>query len=276
MADVEGLYYEISGRPDRPWLVLSHGMALDLENMRPLIARLESDWRVLAWDMPGHGRSVATSQISTTAIVGRLEHLLDALAIREARVIGFSFGGVIAQMLARRRPELFSALIAYGCLAPFHQSAPVPAALVGAAIAPYHLQSWAAIQSKFAIACADSQQGRIDAWRASQQTDKQTFLRMTRALLTSFEPARDICFDCRLLIIRGENDSNALLLAKAAAGLRKAHPGAIEIVIPGAGHCVHQDAPDLLYGAVADFLCSHSLDHRRPSPSKVAGVSEPC
>lgn len=275
MPDIDGLYYEISGPADRPWVLLCHGMALDLENLRPLISRLETDWRVLAWDMPGHGQSLATLHISIDAFVDRLEHLLGALAIREARVIGFSFGGVIAQVLARRRPEFLSALIAYGCLAPYHQSAPLPAALVSAAIAPHHLQSWAAIQSKFAIACADSDEGRIDAWRASQHTDKPTFLRMTRALLTCFEPVRDLRFSCPLLIIRGENDSNAALLAKAAAGLRKAHPDSAEMVIPGAGHCVHQDAPDLLYGALADFLCGHGLDHQRPPPSKAEGVSEP-
>lgn len=254
MPEIDGLYYELSGPEDRPVVLLCHGMALDLENLRPLIARLETDWRVLAWDMPGHGRSLATSQISMGVFVDRLELLLDALRIRGAHMIGFSFGGVIAQILAHRRPGFVSAMIAYACLSPFHQRAPLPAALVEAAIAPYHLQRWAAIQSKFAIACAESQQGRIDAWRASQLTDKTSFIRMTRALLTCFEPARGYRFDRPLLIVRGENDSNAALLAAASAGLRRVHPNAREIIIPNAGHCVHQDAPELLYQAVSDFL----------------------
>ncbi len=275
MADVEGLYYEISGQPDRPWLVLSHGMALDLENMRPLIARLESDWRVLAWDMPGHGRSVAHAKISVGAFASLLENLLDRLGITGARMLGFSFGGVVAQVLVRRRPDLASALIAYGCFAPFHQESPLPSALVEAAIAPYHVQSWPAIQSKFAIACADSEDGRIDAWRASQQTDKPTFLRMTRALLTSFEPAGTVRFDCPLLIVRGGNDSNGALLEKAATGLRNAHPDAQEIVIPDAGHCAHHDAPDLLYRAVSDFLHGHDIeDQRRPLQEDKSGLDD--
>lgn len=275
MPDFEGLYYEISGRPDRPWVVLCHGMALDLENMRPLIARLESDWRLLAWDMPGHGRSIVAAKISTDAFAGLLANLLDRLGISGAHILGFSFGGVVAQKLARARPDLVSALVAYGCFAPFHQKSPLPPALVEAAIAPYHVQSWPAIQSKFAIACADSDDGRIDAWRASQQTDKPTFLRMTRALLTSFEFAGDVRFDCPLLIVRGENDSNGALLEKAAMGLRYAHPDAAEIVIPGAGHCAHRDAPDLLYRAVSDFLHAHDIgDRHRPRQQGRSGSDE--
>lgn len=275
MPDFEGLYYEISGQPDRPWVVLCHGMALDLENMRPLTARLENDWRVLAWDMPGHGRSIAPAKISTSAFAALLEALLDRLEIHGAKMLGFSFGGVVAQTLARRRPDLASALIAYGCFAPFHQQAPLPLALVDTAIAPYHVQSWAAIQSKFAIACADSEDGRSDAYRASQQTDKPTFLRMTRALLASFESAGDVRFDCPLLIVRGGNDSNGALLEKAASGLRIAHPEAQEIVIPGAGHCAHQDAPELLHRAISDFLIGHDIaDRRQPLPRDRAGPND--
>lgn len=257
MSELDGLYYEMSGPADRPWVVLCHGMGLDLENLRPLISRLASDWRVLAWDMPGHGRSLPTSQISTDAFASLLELLLEAHDIRRASLLGFSFGGVVAQKLARRRPDLASALVAFGCFAPFHQEQPVGSALIEAALAPYHVQSWAAIQSKFAIACADSEQGRVDAWRATQLIDKPLFLRMTRALLRCFEPAPAFRFDCPLLIVRGDNDSNAALLAKASVGLQRAHPDATKCVIPGAGHCAHQDAPDLLHRAISDFLFAH-------------------
>lgn len=257
MPEFEGLYYEVSGQTDRPWVVLCHGMALDLDNMRPMIARLESDRRILAWDMPGHGRSIACGEYSTNAFAAKLARLLERLGIGDARMLGFSFGGIVVQKLARDRPDLVSALVAYGCFAPFHQRPPLPASFIQAAIAPYLVQSWAAIQSKFAITCADSEDGRIDAWRASQQIDKPTFLRMTRALLTSFEAASDVRFGCPLLIIRGENDANRDLLDKAATGLRNAHPATQAIVIPDAGHCAHWDAPDLLYRAVSGFLHDH-------------------
>ena len=59
--------------------------------------------------------------------------MADALAavvadadVDEAVLLGFSFGGVVVQIFAKRHPERVAALVAYACYAPYSQAAPLP------------------------------------------------------------------------------------------------------------------------------------------------------
>lgn len=83
---------------DGPPVVLVHGMGLNLSmwdgQMPPLTAR----FRVVAYDLLGHGRSDARpGPYAMDDFVDQLARLLDALEIDRCALVGFSLGGLIVQ-----------------------------------------------------------------------------------------------------------------------------------------------------------------------------------
>lgn len=245
--------YEVIGAAAAPWLVVSHGMGLDALNMRPLAERLSQDWRVLLWDMPGHGDSAPLARVGMESYADALEAVIASAGAEAPVLLGFSFGGMVSQYLAAREPRRHRALIAYGCFAPFHQPAPYGKLEIAAALTAYRLQSWARIREHFSQACALTQRGRAEIDRATARCSKPVFTAMARALLSSFKP-RAMRFNGYMLILRGADDSNRALLETAAAGLKAAHPHAKEVIIANAGHCAHDDRFEETAAAIEAFL----------------------
>jgi len=84
-----------------PPLLLLNGVGAPLELWRPLLRRLDGV-RAIAVDLPGSGDSEAPRLPLTVGGYARLAvELLDALDCARASVLGFSFGGMVAQELAR-------------------------------------------------------------------------------------------------------------------------------------------------------------------------------
>jgi 3-oxoadipate enol-lactonase len=109
-----GLYYEVHGDAvdnARPWLVFSHSLACDSGMWWPQLAEFARDYRVLAFDTRGHGRSDAPAGPYTMDMLADDAHgLMRALGIRNAHFAGLSMGGMIGQALTLRHPELVASL----------------------------------------------------------------------------------------------------------------------------------------------------------------------
>ena len=78
----------------------------------PLIAALAAKHRVILYDNRGAGRTGDPGgPIAMETLADDAAALLEALAIPRAHVLGVSMGGMIAQELALRRPELVERLV---------------------------------------------------------------------------------------------------------------------------------------------------------------------
>jgi 3-oxoadipate enol-lactonase len=106
-----GIHYSIEG--GGPWVVLSHSLACDLSMWDPQVpALLEAGYRVLRYDMRGHGASLVTPPPYTLdLLLEDLIALLDELGVERAHVVGLSIGGMIAQRLALEHPKRLHALV---------------------------------------------------------------------------------------------------------------------------------------------------------------------
>src|SRR6266852_622557 len=81
------LYYEVTGHG--PPLVLAHGFACGLRMWDPQVKALARSWRVVAYDVRGHGMSEAPADpaaYSQPISVADLRALLERLEIRQAVV----------------------------------------------------------------------------------------------------------------------------------------------------------------------------------------------
>lgn len=88
-----------------PDVVLVHGSPGSLEDWEPILARLSPRFRVTAFDRPGHGYSGGAERPHTPAENAAVAlDLIRALGLRDAVLVGHSFGGAVALDLAIRRP----------------------------------------------------------------------------------------------------------------------------------------------------------------------------
>ncbi len=104
-------YQQAGSGPD---VVLIHGLTGDLSIwfLCKAIQALSATHRVTAYDLRGHGYSEATATGSTSADHAADElGLMDALGTRRAKLVGHSFGGVIALHAAVLAPERVGAVV---------------------------------------------------------------------------------------------------------------------------------------------------------------------
>jgi pimeloyl-ACP methyl ester carboxylesterase len=106
-----GSRYELSGPADAPVLALIHGLGLNRRIWDRYRSRLGQRYRVLTYDLYGHGESAAPPQAPDLALFsGQLVGLMDELAIEQCALVGFSLGGMINRRLALDYPERVTAL----------------------------------------------------------------------------------------------------------------------------------------------------------------------
>jgi 3-oxoadipate enol-lactonase len=78
----------------------------------PQAATLGERFRLLRYDLPGHGNSPAPPGAYSLADLGReLLEVLDALGIEQALLCGLSIGGMISMWVAAHAPERVKALV---------------------------------------------------------------------------------------------------------------------------------------------------------------------
>lgn len=97
MVDPVRLAYQESGR-GRP-VVLLHGTADDSSTWDGIA--WPADWRVLALDLRGHGRSPRPGEYALPALVADVETTLDALGVDSFDLVGHSMGAMVGYLLAQ-------------------------------------------------------------------------------------------------------------------------------------------------------------------------------
>ncbi len=108
--DETQLYYEQTG-DGRDLLIIS-GTGSDLRIPRPTIPHIEDKYRILRYDHRGLGQSTTdNTAVSMFHFADDAAALLTKLGIRQVDVVGISFGGMVAQHLAHRHPQLVRKLV---------------------------------------------------------------------------------------------------------------------------------------------------------------------
>ncbi|HEX6849254.1 MAG TPA: alpha/beta hydrolase, partial [Chitinophagaceae bacterium] len=109
------LYYEDTGRGVP--LLLLHGFGGTTSHWEPYIREFAKNYRVIAMDLPGHGRSdfMDTTEVylhkrAAEYIIG----LLDRLQIDSINIMGISSGGFITTYIATIRPQLVKKMVVIG------------------------------------------------------------------------------------------------------------------------------------------------------------------
>ncbi|MET0189362.1 MAG: 3-oxoadipate enol-lactonase [Pseudonocardia sediminis] len=103
------IHHRIDGPDDAPVLVLGPSLGTDLGLFDAQTAAFSDRFRVVRFDLRGHGASPVPSGDATMAdLAGDVVELLDSLGIDKVHYVGVSIGGAIGQQLAVHTDRLLS------------------------------------------------------------------------------------------------------------------------------------------------------------------------
>ncbi|OAQ39617.1 hypothetical protein A5893_08480 [Pedobacter psychrophilus] len=95
------IYFEETGNPDKTPLLLSHGAFGNLEDFNLIVSKLETDFRIIAIDSRGHGKStLGNEELSYELLQSDVESVLNHLQLSSIDMIGISDGGIVGYRLA--------------------------------------------------------------------------------------------------------------------------------------------------------------------------------
>jgi poly(3-hydroxyalkanoate) depolymerase len=109
--EVAGLRLRVARQGTGDPLLLITGIGANLEMWAPFARRVE-DRELVAFDAPGTGLSQRPRMpLRMGGLADVVRELMDVLALERADVLGYSFGGGLAQELARRAPDRVRRLV---------------------------------------------------------------------------------------------------------------------------------------------------------------------
>ncbi len=104
--------YSIEGPPGAPVVTMSHALAANMGMWNFQVSVLKSNYRVLRYDIRGHGETEVTEGPYTLdQLAEDIKELLQILGIRRTSFIGLSMGSMIGQVLALNYPEMIQCLV---------------------------------------------------------------------------------------------------------------------------------------------------------------------
>lgn len=271
--DVDGVdiaFVDSGGK--KPPIVLIHGLSSYLSFWEYQVEDLSTDFRVLALDLPGYGASGRPDAPYTPSYyAGIVAHWMDAIGLPYAHVIGHSMGGQIGCELALAYPQKVDKLIL---------SAPAGFEPMNAGAKNFMKSYWTEAR---ATEASEEQVRANFVAMVFNKTDKgverliEERVRLGQSPAfggTSVAVARSVAgmldepmleraakIDKPTLIIYGTDDKmipNPIFTGGSTRTVaERAHriiPDSKLLLVPGGGHTIHHEEPQVFDRAVREFL----------------------
>jgi pimeloyl-ACP methyl ester carboxylesterase len=238
------LRYEDRGRG--PTILLNHGYGATSQMWAGQVENLQSDYRVITWDLRGHGQSdspEALADYSRSAAVDDMQAILDACQLERAVIGGLSLGGYLSLAFHLAHPERVRALMLFDT-GPGYKN-------------PKARDAWNRGAERMArefeahglAALAGGAEVRISTHRSAEG-----LARAARGTLTQFDSqVAESLGEIRVptLVLAGERDEPFLAATDYMAAKI---PNATKVLIPDAGHAANIEQPQAFNQAVRSFL----------------------
>jgi 3-oxoadipate enol-lactonase len=241
-----------------PTVLMLHGIGGGHLAFAPQVETLASSgYRAVAWDMPGYGNSAPIEPYTFKGLAQSCIALIETLNCGDVVLLGHSMGGMVAQEVMARRPELVSKLVLCGTSPSFGQpegdwqrefiaqrTAPLDAGTSMAELAETLVPQM--------VGPGSLPEGVRLATHCMSQVPPSTYRRALEALVTFDRRANLPQIRVPTLVVAGEHDRDAppAMVKKMADSIS----GATFIEMPGIGHLQNLEAPDEFDGLLLNFL----------------------
>ncbi|MGN8131338.1 alpha/beta fold hydrolase [Arthrobacter sp. RC1.1 241] len=240
----------------RERLALIHGVGLDSSMWNPLREFLEPEYDVQVLELLGHGhRPPAPEGITLAGLAADIAEQLEP----NTHLVGFSLGALVAQHLARFRPDLVASLVSVAsvCARTSQEHAAVMVRLASAesdfpATIEASIQRWYPQGSNVPAELVEATREVL------QGNDPKSFLACYRVFATAdAEIAPELPhISVPSHAVTGELDPGST--PEMSARLAAAIPGCTYSIIPGARHMMPVERPQELAHTLTAFIKEHS------------------
>ena len=240
-------------------LVILHGLFGNLDNWSTIARRWAEDYRVILVDLRNHGRSPHADEMTYPLMAEDLAAFLEEQGVDRCHLLGHSMGGKVAMQTALSYPTLVEKLVVvdmaprpYGrghddVFAALH--ALDPANLQDRREAEEqmkpHMEDAGVRMFLLKNLARDGEEGF--RWRMNLQVLDRDYENLIAPVGTLGQD-----FPRPALFVRG--GKSGYVKDEDIDGIRYLFPAATIKTVAGAGHWVHAEAPEELYGLVRDFL----------------------
>lgn len=259
---VKGFSIAYSSTGNGPALVLLHGgLNCDSRVWKPQMISLSEDFTVIAWDAPGAGKSDDTPQHFTIEDwADCLASLLDNIGIKQAHILGLSWGGLLAQVFYERHSAYVLSLILCdtytgwkGSLTDSEFKMRATAALADASLPPKEV-ALKYLPTMF----SDSASSKLNEELLnilSSDFHPNGFRAMVKTMAID---TRELLPKIKVptLLIWGESDKRSPM--NVAQQFYNSISGSKLVIISRAGHVSNMENPEEFNNAVKDFCLSAS------------------
>jgi (E)-2-((N-methylformamido)methylene)succinate hydrolase len=260
LTSANGSRYTLNGPADAPVLAFIHGLGLNRHIWDKFVSRFAVRYRVLNYDLYGHGESVAAPVKPSVSLYSQqLIGIIDELGIERCSLAGFSLGGMINRRVAIDHPERVATLMILN--SPHERGAEAQAqveqrALDSAAGGPgatldATIERW--FTPEFRAAHDDYIQ-RVRAWVLANDAHNYALAREVLAfgVVELIRPQPPIVKPT--LVMTCENDSGSTPAMSQA--IASEIDGAEVIIVPALKHMGLAENPGFFINALAEFLDS--------------------
>ena len=238
------IYYEDHG--SGPAVLLSHGYSATSRMWEGQVDALKDRYRVITWDMRGHGESDSPAdqaEYSEAKTVEDMAAILDACGVESAVIGGLSLGGYMSMAFNVGQSKKTRALMLFDC-GPGYKN-------------PKAREGWNETAEKRAQnfeAKGLGALGSSDEVRVSSHRSADGLARAARGMLAQFDSRIIESLDSisvPTLVLVGADDAPFI---GATDYMSAKIPGARRVTIPEAGHAANIHQPALFNQAVEEFL----------------------
>jgi pimeloyl-ACP methyl ester carboxylesterase len=254
-----------------PAVLFIHGLTGSSRNWAHLVDKLDTDHRVLAPDLHGHGASAKPmGDYSLSAHAATLRDLLDHLGIDQVTLVGHSLGGGIAMQFCYLFPKRVERLVLVASggfgrsVSPLLRSATLPGAQL---VLPLVASTWVrdrveAVGRGFSKLGWQPSRDVTEAWRGftslADADARRAFLATTRSVIDpggQTVTAHDhlpMVVAIPTLVVWGTRDK--MIPTWHATTAHQAIPGSRVELFEGAGHYPQLDQPERFAQVLSDFM----------------------
>jgi pimeloyl-ACP methyl ester carboxylesterase len=249
------IHYSVGGPAAAPLVVFTHGATIDHQEWDPTLPIvLDAGFRVLAWDIRGHGLS-RPATFNFLSAVEDLLALLDSLTVSQALFVGHSMGGNLHQELVFRHPERVQALVMLDCTWNFQRLSRLDGLMLGAAGPIFKLYPYGALLDAAAKGTATSPENQRLLRESMQRLNKDEFVQIMMATTDCLHYEPDYFIAKPLLLMLGDQDATGNI-RKVMPIWAEHEPSAELIIFRGAKHAPNLDQPDVFHEHLLAFLNS--------------------
>lgn len=255
---MQKLNHHISSQdPNKPWLVLIHGLFGSLDNLAVIRRGFENSHNVVSIDLPDHGSSYYSSEFSFVNYAQAIVDLLNDLEVKQCQLLGHSLGGKVAMKIALTHPKLVEKLV-IADIAPVEYS-PRHYDVINGLSAVNLPEIKTRNDAAKAMAEHIVEPGVIQfllkslyksehgwQWRFNLPLLIRDYPKLSQAIESKNQFSNPVLF-----VKGGQSD---YLLAEHKPAIDKLFPNSKAKIIGSAGHWLHSQKPDLFNRIVAEFL----------------------